>query len=111
MATLTQESRFDLVRHELVSFSGARDLVLSCVAGELWITVDGDGRDIILVAGKSWHIDSDAEVVVSALQAAAVTLRRNRALAPLSRGTLPVLLSLRKWKFPPLAAFPSPLIR
>jgi len=111
MATITQETRFDLVKHEAVTLSDAQGHVLSCRSGELWITVDGDGRDIILSAGESYRIDSRAAVVISALQACTVNVQHQQAFGPRVAGARSLLVSLLQWEFPPLAAFPSPLIR
>jgi hypothetical protein len=107
MATITQETRFELARRELVTLADARDQVLTCDSGELWITVDGDRRDIILGPGESYRIERAAPVVVSATRAATLTVAHTQAFAP--RGSM--LASLLNWRFPPLAAFASALIR
>jgi len=47
----------------------ARHARLSVRRGEAWITLDGDLRDIVLTAGQSFVLDSDAAVVVYPLRA------------------------------------------
>ncbi|MBT9501690.1 MAG: DUF2917 domain-containing protein [Burkholderiaceae bacterium] len=46
----------------------ARHTRLSVRRGEAWITLDGDLRDIVLAAGESFVLDSDAAVVVYPLR-------------------------------------------
>lgn len=47
----------------------ARHTRLGVRRGEAWITLDGDPRDIVLSAGQSFVLDSDAAVVVYPLRA------------------------------------------
>ncbi len=111
MATLTQESRFELASRELVSIANARGHTLACDQGELWITVAGAAGDIILKSGETWTVASNAEVVISALQASRLSVRHSQALGSLAHSARRMLCSLRTWEFPPLAAFPVQLIR
>lgn len=111
MATLVQDTRFELAGRELVVLSEARDHELLCHDGELWITFDGDRRDLILGPGQSHRIDSRAPVVVSALKASTVSVRYAQPGDARTRSGRRLLFSLLHWEFPPLAAFPSPLIR
>ncbi len=111
MATITQETRFDLLRHEAVTLSDAKGHVLSSGSGGLWITVDGEAGDTILAPGESYRIASNAPVVLSALQACTVNVHHLQAFGPRATGARSLLVSLLQWEFPPLAAFPSTLIR
>lgn len=106
MAQITQVTHCELARRELLSISDARGDLICCNTGELWITVDGDRRDVVLPAGASWRIEGDGAVVVSALQPSAFSVERHEA--PVATG-LPLFRLGRA--FPPLALFPSPLIR
>lgn len=47
----------------------ARHTRLRVRSGEAWVTVDADPRDIVLAAGESFVLDSDAAVVVYPLRA------------------------------------------
>lgn len=47
--------------------AGARGTRVRSMAGTLWITTDGDHRDLVLERGESLVIDSDAPVLVSPL--------------------------------------------
>jgi hypothetical protein len=111
MATITQETCFDLLKNELVTLSAARGHALDCLGGEAWITLDGDSRDVIVGPGQTYDIESDAPVVVSALKPSTLKLRRRQCFGPRAAGARSLLVSLLNWEFPPLAAFPSPLIR
>lgn len=111
MATIVQYTLFELAKRELVVLSEARDHELTCTVGELWITRDGEGRDVILGAGQSYRVDGAGPVVVSALEAATVHVRHEATDSPRPAGARRMLCSLLNWEFPPLAALPSPLIR
>lgn len=112
MATITQETRFDLAKHEAVTLTAARGHTLRCESGELWITIDGDRRDHILKPGASLQVERDAPVIVSALHDSALTARHRTPFGARAMGrACSVLVSLLNWEFPPLAAFPSTLIR
>lgn len=111
MATILQYTLFELAKRELVVLSDARDHELTCVSGELWITLDGDRRDIILGPGASFRAETRAPIVVSAVAAATLNVRHSVAAAPRLAGARRMLCSLLNWEFPPLAALPSPLIR
>ena len=40
---------------------------IECVSGTLWVTQDGDPRDIVLGAGESFAFDHRGDALVSAL--------------------------------------------
>ena len=111
MASITQETRFELARREIVTLTDAHEHTLTCSAGEVWITVDGERRDIILGPGESCRIERAAPVVVSATRPAVLTVAHTRAFAPRAAGTGTMQVSLLNWSFPPVAAFAATLIR
>jgi hypothetical protein len=45
-----------------------------CLEGALWITQEGDPRDIALVAGRSFELDRKGVAVVYALRDATITV-------------------------------------
>lgn len=73
MSDIRQVQRLAIGLRELVVIEDARDQVLTCESGELWLTQDGDRRDLILPAGKSWRVDRSGPVVVSAFEPSLVS--------------------------------------
>ena len=57
---------------ECLRLEAARGVQLRTRSGTLWITVDGDVRDFVIEAGQRLNLDSDATVLISAVQGAAV---------------------------------------
>lgn len=50
-------------------------LVVTCEAGALWLTFDGEEHDIVLEAGQSHRCESDSRLAIYALAAAQLHLR------------------------------------
>jgi len=48
--------------------------VLRCLAGRVWVTLEGEPRDFVLRAGDSMVVQAAGRLVVLALDAAEVTL-------------------------------------
>lgn len=94
MSDIRQARRFEIGLRELLVIDDARDQLLTCESGELWITQDGDRRDVILPAGQSWRVNRAGSLVVSAFEPAVATLDM-----------------INRWRFPALASFPAHLIR
>ena len=40
---------------------------IECLSGSLWITQDGDSRDIVLAPGDSFSLDRAGDALISAL--------------------------------------------
>jgi hypothetical protein len=40
---------------------------VECISGSLWITQDGDSRDIVLAPGDSFSFDRSGDALISAL--------------------------------------------
>lgn len=68
-------SRFvGLSRHEIRSFPGHPGLRIESRRGSVWITQDGDPRDVVIAAGESHALDREGPVYLQALDAACVLL-------------------------------------
>jgi hypothetical protein len=63
-------ARLALARREWVVLSRVHHQTLVCEAGELWVTLDGDGEDHLLRAGERLAVVSNASVIVSATREA-----------------------------------------
>ena len=63
--------------HALTSFRGGR---IECTEGSVWLTHDGDCRDVVLEAGQSHMADRDSRLVIYALSSSAVRLVSSVAL-------------------------------
>lgn len=114
MAEITQETRYQLARRELLALEHAEGHLLACASGELWITVPGRQEDIILKAGESWRVDAAGAVVASALQPSLLVATHPQAAGP-RIATRPmaesILLLLQRWKHRPLASYSSTQLR
>lgn len=67
MLLKTDHARLTLQKDDMAHLTRACDTRLDCVDGVAWITVDGDRRDVVLEAGESFLVESDANVIVCAL--------------------------------------------
>ena len=61
-------------RGAVVRITRGRQLLLYVQAGTVWLTQERDRRDIVADAGRWFRIDSDGLALISALEAANVTL-------------------------------------
>lgn len=52
-----------------------RGWIVGCEAGTLWLTFDGDARDIVLEAGQTHRCECDRRLAIHALDAALLHLR------------------------------------
>lgn len=52
----------------------ALGFTIECLEGSVWITLDGDLRDLVLDAGQSCKIDSERRALIQALDTARVRL-------------------------------------
>lgn len=106
-----QDRHRELAVRELVVIDDALNHQITCHAGELWITVDGDRRDIILAAGRHWRAEVGGPIVISGLAPSVFSLAHpphcREACQARRQGAEWALALLRRWKLPPLAALPG----
>ncbi len=110
MNATPQVLRTPLEKRELVVIDDARDHLLLCETGELWLTFDGDPRDVILKAGQSWVVTERGPVVVSAVARSVFALTHHASCKPAvlrREGAESILNLIRRWRFPALASFPA----
>jgi hypothetical protein len=68
-----------LQRRQTFRLHARRGERIECQSGELWITQDGDPRDVILGPRQCFTLDRAGTAVVSALKDAAFIYRRSAA--------------------------------
>jgi hypothetical protein len=72
-----------LNRGQLRRLDDSRGTLVQCLSGTLWLTQEGDARDLILEAGDEFCIERDGLSVVSALSACSFVLLLDGASASL----------------------------
>jgi hypothetical protein len=65
-----------LKRNQLLKLRGGIGHAIVCDSGGVWLTQDGDQRDIFLKAGESFTLDRDGPALVQAFDPAAITIRQ-----------------------------------
>ena len=111
MAAIIESSRYELAQRELLALDKAAGRVIACESGELWITCDGRGEDVILAGGADWRVPSDAELVVSAMRPSVFTVTSPPVRAESSHRAAQLLAALLRWRQPPLASYPVSMLR
>ena len=66
-----QRAQLNLADDEVVRLRDACDSRLEVTQGHVWVTIDGDHKDVVLASGESLLIDSRDGVTVSAIRGAA----------------------------------------
>lgn len=64
-------------KHEMARFDGlalrdAGGRTVTCVSGSVWLTMEGDARDVILAPGESFEVDHDGLTILAAQQPSVV---------------------------------------
>lgn len=63
-----------LKRNQIVKVRGGLGHTIACDSGTLWLTQEGDMRDIILHAGDSFTLDHSGPALVQALEPGAISI-------------------------------------
>jgi hypothetical protein len=61
-----ENGNFQLARHGHLTVMDGRGSSMQCLFGSVWVTQDGDPRDIVLAAGDSFTLDRDGLAIVYA---------------------------------------------
>ena len=56
-----------LARHAVRRIEGMPGRRVACLTGSLWITQDGDARDIVIGAGAAFSFDRTGQALIGAL--------------------------------------------
>lgn len=69
-----QSGKLQLARHGHVEVIDGRGASVRCLLGSLWLTQDGDPRDIVLTPGDSFTLDRDGMAIIFATADSTVAL-------------------------------------
>ncbi|HEY5308069.1 MAG TPA: DUF2917 domain-containing protein [Casimicrobiaceae bacterium] len=70
MACFDYGAAIDLDTRETITLNDARGTTLRVAQGTLWITQEGDPRDVVLRTGDTWVVERDGMTVLEAQGAA-----------------------------------------
>jgi archaeosine-15-forming tRNA-guanine transglycosylase len=95
---LPSAARGNIVRlraDQHLQLHGALGSAVHAIDGAVWITQDGDIRDIVLEAGQSFVIDRPSDTLLTPLDRAAVRIDAAPSQRPFGRQMQPVLAAAR----------------
>lgn len=64
----------EIARHKILEVKQPLGVTIECLEGSVWVTLDGDSRDVVLDAGQSFVVDRNQRTLLQALDAARVRL-------------------------------------
>jgi len=70
---------------KLLRLNEAEGTRITCIEGWVWITMDGDSRDMVLRAGEHFVIDRPGMTLVSGMRRSVLVLREPAAIEPAHR--------------------------
>ena len=73
---------FPLARGTQLRLQDARGTLVYARGGEMWLTQEGERRDVFLRAGQGFRIERDGATVISALRTGSLAIYPPRAEAP-----------------------------
>jgi hypothetical protein len=82
-----------LMRRQTFNLRARKGQRIECHTGQLWITQDGDLRDVILGTNESFTLDRTGHTLVSALEDASFVLRSEVSTAQRAAPVAPAVRS------------------
>ena len=79
MNTLDNVAQVELQKGQTMRLEHGSASRIVCCEGSLWLTRDGDIRDVVLRQGQCLRFEGTRDVLVSAFEPARFSVRRNRA--------------------------------
>jgi hypothetical protein len=79
LATVSQPAY--LMRRQTFNLHTRKGQRIECRTGQIWVTQDGDARDVILGSDESFTLDRSGRTLISALEDASFVLRADAAPA------------------------------
>ena len=72
--TGTRPSVQEMAKNKILEIKQAMGVTIECLEGSVWVTLDGDMRDVILDAGHAFKVDRKQLTLIQALDTARVRL-------------------------------------
>ncbi len=85
MKTDSTPKELHLPHHAIHSLPDAAGVQIGCIEGTVWLTLDGDARDIILEAGEVFAAPEHRRALIYALQPSRISLGSPAVLPRLDR--------------------------
>jgi hypothetical protein len=85
MKTDSLQKDLNLAHHAIHSVPDAAGVQIGCAGGTVWLTLDGDPRDIILEAGEVFITPEHRRALIYALQPSRISLVSPAVLPLLDR--------------------------
>jgi hypothetical protein len=85
MTTTSKQFELTLAHQAMFSVSDAAGVQIACREGCLWVTLDGDPRDIVLDAGESFQAAEHRHALIYALAPSCLSLAMAPSVAPVRR--------------------------
>lgn len=63
-----------IARNEILEVKQPLGVTIECLEGSIWVTLDGDSRDVVLGAGQAFIVDRKQRTLLQALDTARVRL-------------------------------------
>ncbi len=63
-----------IAKNKILEVKQPLGVTIECLEGSVWITLDGDSRDVVLDAGQVFVVDRNQRTLLQALDAARVRL-------------------------------------
>lgn len=86
---------------QIQSLRHAKGIIIHCQTGVLWLSEEGDARDIVLHAGQRYCLQTEGLIVLEAIGTEA-SLRIERAASWQHSLASKVLETLARFRLPPL---------
>ncbi|MCA3180649.1 MAG: DUF2917 domain-containing protein [Burkholderiales bacterium] len=95
----TERVRIELDGGQTLRLQDAQGASVVVVAGEVWLTQEGDPKDVVLAAGEGHVVERGGLSVLQALDDARVTIVRAGAMGADAPGSSssPAIRSPRRW--------------
>lgn len=91
------KSTVTLDAHHTLALRHARGMEITCVAGVIWLSIEGDTRDILLAPGNSYTLTSGGLAVMEGMPHATIRLER-RASWPQHAASRLIRAALARWR-------------